>query len=170
MTFGKYRLVKVKPFGKTSGNLSLQTPRNPEEEEKKWKMRPTRGGKPHTTSCLKKKKNPTQWRPPAWLQQMPRQTLPAVFPDFPTRLPFFPPAPAAALLLATASWRAGAVDRGGAVPRAARSHAATHPSRSALATAAAAGWLRAGIREGWRAPAPEDANMWLEPRSPSRCR
>lgn len=56
MTFGKYRLVKVKPFGKTSGNLSLQTPRNPEEEEKKGKMRPTRGGKPHTTSCLKKKK------------------------------------------------------------------------------------------------------------------
>lgn len=58
MTFGKYRLVKVKPFGKTSGNLSLQTPRNPEEEEKKGKMRPTRGGKPHTTSCLKKKKIP----------------------------------------------------------------------------------------------------------------
>lgn len=55
---------------------------------------------------------------------------------------------------------------GRAVPRAARRHAATHRSRSARATAAAAGWLRAGIREGWRALAPEVADMWLEPASP----
>ncbi|CAN0309589.1 unnamed protein product, partial [Rangifer tarandus platyrhynchus] len=72
----------------------------------------------------------------------------------------FPPAPAASPLLATASWRAGAADRGVTVPHAAGSHAATHPSRSALATAVAAGWQRAGICEGWRAPAPEDADMW----------
>lgn len=72
----------------------------------------------------------------------------------------FSPAPVASPLLATASWRAGAADRGVTVPHAAGSHAATHPSRSALATAVAAGWQRAGIREGWRAPAPEDADMW----------
>lgn len=72
----------------------------------------------------------------------------------------FPPAPVAPPLLATTSWRAGAADRGVTVPHAAGSHAATHPSRSALATAVAAGWQRAGIREGWRAPAPEDADMW----------
>lgn len=72
----------------------------------------------------------------------------------------FPPAPVAPPLLATTSWRAGAADRGVTLPHAAGSPAATHPSRSALATAVAAGWQRAGIREGWRAPAPEDADMW----------
>lgn len=44
---------------------------------------------------------------------MPRQTLSAAFPDFQTRLAFSFPAPAAAPLLATASWRAGAVGSGG---------------------------------------------------------
>ena len=70
--------------------------------------------------------------------------------------------PASLFSPAAASWQAGAVDGGEAVPHAARSHAATHPSPSALATAAVAGWLRAGIREGWRALAPEDADMWQE--------
>jgi hypothetical protein len=40
MTFAKCRLLKVKPFGKTPGNLLLQTPRNAKDEENKWKMRP----------------------------------------------------------------------------------------------------------------------------------
>lgn len=60
-------------------------------------------------------------------------------------------APAAAPLLGATSRRPGAAERGGRC-------AATHPSRS--------GWPRAGIREGCRAPDPEDADMWLEPPLP----
>lgn len=43
MTFGKHRLVKVKPFGKTPGTLPLQTPQNPKVEEKEMENEPSSG-------------------------------------------------------------------------------------------------------------------------------
>lgn len=43
MTFGKHRLVKVKPFRKTTGTLPLQTPQNPKVEEKEMENEPSSG-------------------------------------------------------------------------------------------------------------------------------
>lgn len=127
-------------------------------------MRPTRVGKPtakpHFFFFFKQPTHSRDQKPR--LQQMPRQTLSAASLGFPTRLPlssrpqrqhpFSQPHP-------------GEPEPGTAgepCPAPPRAAPLTHPSRPARATAAAAGWLRAGIREGWRAPAPEDADMWLE--------
>lgn len=115
-------------------------------------MRSTREGESNNQTTFKKNSQPD-------CNKCPDKPFPQAFWIFRPGFPFSP-APVASPLLATASWRAGAADRGVTVPHAAGSHAATHPSRSALATAVAAGWQRAGIREGWRAPAPEDADMW----------
>lgn len=66
-----------------------------------------------TTLLLKKKKNqPTRERPKPRLQQMPRQTLPAASPDFPTGS-LFSPCPSCSTTSRNRHSRAGAVDRGG---------------------------------------------------------
>lgn len=74
-----------------------------------------RGGNqyPNHVVVKKKKKNqPTRERPKPRLQQMPRQTLPAASPAFPTGSLFFP-CPSCSTTSRNRHSRAGAVDRGG---------------------------------------------------------
>lgn len=160
--------MKVKPFVKTSTIHRFQLLTTPKRRKRKAKMHPTRKGKSIAQPRLgkKKKSSPhtveTQSLGCNKCPGKPSPQPPRIFSD---SAPSFLPCPGrggggTALLANRIPASRGGGPRGKLCPA---PPAATHPSRGARATAAA-GWLRAGIREGWRrAPAPQVADMWLEP-------
>lgn len=158
--------MKVKPFGKIRQLIASNSSQPQRGGKRDGKCTRPEGGKPISKPrcCLKKKRISPHARDQKAEAATNAPTNPfRSLPGFSDRLPLFSSVPATAPLPATATRERGPWTAGAAVPHAARGRAATHPSRWALATAAAAGWRRAGIGGDRRAPA---ADMCLEPALP----